>query len=235
MRILAVSLDLDDTLWPIAPVIEQAEQALEEWLDRHHPEVVRRWPRLAMRQLREDITARKPQLAHDMSALRRLTLEHAFQDCGEDCAAIDAAYDQYFAARNRVRCYADAEPALARLAARLPLASISNGNADLELIGLRGHFHHCIAAREFGQAKPHPEIFLEACQRLGLAPENVLHVGDDPLADVVGARAAGMRAAWLNRRGETWAGTAGADQPHAPDLEFTDLGALADWLDARAH
>ena len=58
----------------------------------------------------------------------------------------------------------------------------------------------------------------------GVAPEQVLHVGDDPELDVRGAHAAGLRTAWLNRRGEAW--------PHAvePDVTFTDLSALADWL-----
>ncbi|MEO7877752.1 MAG: HAD family hydrolase, partial [Dokdonella sp.] len=109
-------------------------------------------------------------------------------------------------------------------AAHVPLVSISNGNADLERIGLRGHFAHCISAREFGVAKPHSGIFHHACARLGLAPENVLHVGDDPHLDVTGAHAAGLRTAWLNRTGATW------NWPLQPDLEIHDLAELAVWL-----
>lgn len=64
--------------------------------------------------------------------------------------------------------------------------SLTNGNADLQRVGLHGHFSHHVAAREVGVAKPDPAIFHHACARLGLAPSQVLHVGDDPLLDVQG-------------------------------------------------
>ncbi len=225
MRILALSLDLDDTLWPVTPAIERAERALDEWLQRHHAAIAARWPIAAMRELRETIAAERPDLAHDFTAQRLLTLERAFAACGQGNEHVAAAYEIYFAARNRVDCYADTLPALAELSARLPLVSLSNGNADLDRIGLRAHFTHCISAREFGLPKPHPSIFHDACARLGLAPENVLHVGDDPHLDVAGAHAAGLRTAWLNRDVATW-----RHDTIQPDLEVRDLGQLARWI-----
>jgi putative hydrolase of the HAD superfamily len=93
---------------------------------------------------------------------------------------------------------------------------------------LRQHFRHCLSARDCGVAKPAAAIFHDACARLGIAPENVLHVGDDPMLDVVGARAAGLRTAWLNRNGKTW-----PDGEHVPDIELRDLGELARWVDAQ--
>lgn len=234
MRILAISLDLDDTLWPVEPAILAAEQALDAWLRRHHAAVAAAWPVEAMRALREQVASERPDLAHDFTAQRLLTLERAFAACGlAGGAHVEQAFEAYYAARNCVECYADARPALEALAARLPLVSISNGNADLGRIGLRGLFAHCVSAREFGMAKPAAAIFHEACARLGLAPENVLHVGDDPLLDVVGAQRAGLRTAWLNRHAAPWAERVAAHAAPAevaPDLEFADLGELADWL-----
>lgn len=223
-RILAVSLDLDDTLWPIAPSIEAAERALDDWLRERHPHVAQAWPVAALRGLREQVAQEYPDLAHDYTAQRRLTIARAFSTCGDGDEHVDAACEAYIVARNRVDCYADALPALAALAARRPLVSISNGNADLVRIGLHHHFTHRLSARECGIAKPAPAIFHQACAQLGLAPSQVLHVGDDPDLDVAGARAAGLRAAWLNRNGLAW--------PHAepPELELRDLGELVDWL-----
>lgn len=229
MRILAVSLDLDDTLWPVEPAILAAERQLDAWLQRHHAAVAARWPAAALRELREQVSAERPDLAHDFTAQRLLTLQRAFASCGIGDEHVDAAFEVYFEARNRVDCYADVEPALAALAARLPLVSLSNGNADLERIGLRRHFAHCISAREFGAAKPDAAIFHAACARLGVAPEHVLHVGDDAQLDVAGARAAGLRTAWLNRGAAAW--------PHrgfGPDLELRDLGELARWIERNA-
>lgn len=229
MRILAVSLDLDDTLWPIAPVIANADRALDDWLHTHHPDVARDWPIPALRALRERVAAENPDLAHDFGAQRLLTLRHALRSGGVDSetAALDAL-EVYFAARNRVALYDDVLPALATIAARVPLISLSNGNADLKRIGIDAHFSASLSARELGVGKPSAAIFRAACARLDLAPEHVLHVGDDPELDVAGARDAGLGAAWLNRGDGAWPTPCGA----APDLQFPDLGALARWIDA---
>lgn len=225
MQIKAVSLDLDDTLWPIAPIVLRAEQRLHDWLEQHCPNVAQAFPITQMRLLRDRIALENPHLAHDFTAQRKLSLGAALSPHGYGEDMIEAAFDAFYAARNEVELYADALPALQRLAARVPLISLSNGNADLGRIGLRHLFADCITAREFGMAKPAPEIFLEACRRLDLHPASVLHVGDDPLLDVHGARAAGLPCAWINRHRAAW--------PHSsrPDLEFVDLTELADWLD----
>jgi putative hydrolase of the HAD superfamily len=228
VSVLAISLDLDDTLWPVDPAIRNAEERLDEWLRERHPAVAAAWPIPALRELRDAISRERPDLAHDFTAQRLLTLERAFAACGLGAEHIDAAFEVYYAARNAVECYPDTLPALAALAARVPLVSISNGNADLERIGLRHHFRHCISARETGCAKPDPRIFAAACERLGVAPAQVLHVGDHPLLDVGGARDAGFRTAWLNRAGLTWS------HGRRPDFEVRDLNELAERLFALA-
>jgi HAD superfamily hydrolase (TIGR01549 family) len=227
MQIKAISLDLDDTLWPIAPIVLRAEQRLHDWLTQHCPPVALAFPVPQMRLLRDRIALENPHLAHDYTAQRKLSLGEALTPHGYGEDMVEAAFDAFYAARNEVELYADALPALQRLAARVPLISLSNGNADLSRIGLRHLFADCVTAREFGLAKPAPEIFLETCRRLALTPENVLHVGDDPLLDVHGARAAGLPCAWLNRTGSAWS------HDLRPDLEFTDLTELANWLDGK--
>jgi FMN hydrolase / 5-amino-6-(5-phospho-D-ribitylamino)uracil phosphatase len=227
VHILAVSLDLDDTLWPVLPALVAAEQCIDDWLREHHPSVADAWPIEAMRVLREKIAADRLDLSHDFSAQRRLTFKHAFAACGIDDAPVDEAWEIYFAARNRVELYPDTLAALERIVARVPVVSISNGNADLERIGIERFFRGRINASGVGVAKPDKKIFLAASQLLDIPAENILHVGDDPLLDVIGARDAGMRTAWLNRDGLVW-----MHEP-APDLEFADMTALADWLDGK--
>lgn len=224
---LAITLDLDDTLWPVLPALERADVAVDEWLQRHFPEVARRWPVAAMRALRTEVTCERPDLAHDFTTQRQLTLQRAFAACGIATAPIDTLWDIYFAARNNVELFPDSLPALQRMSAHGPLASLTNGNADLQLIGIHAHFACRVCARDAGMAKPDPRIFLAAAAQLGIAPADILHVGDDPVMDVLGARDAGLRAAWINRRGEAWPTALGA----APELDLPDLGALADWLD----
>jgi putative hydrolase of the HAD superfamily len=223
----AITLDLDDTLWPIAPAIERAEVALDAWLREHAPAAAARWPLAERRRLRDEVDAEHPELAHDFTRQRLITLERMLREADVDVALVPSAFEAYFAARCEVEHYADTLAALDRLAERVPLAAISNGNACLVRIGLMERFRFQLAARDHGAAKPAASIFHEACRRLGVPPQDVLHVGDDPAHDVAGAACAGLRSAWINRDGRAW-----AEIDPSPDLEFADLGALADWLDA---
>jgi FMN hydrolase / 5-amino-6-(5-phospho-D-ribitylamino)uracil phosphatase len=228
--ILALTLDLDDTLWPVLPALERADQAVDAWLQTHHPDVARAWPIAAMRALRMQVAAERLDLAHDFTSQRQLTLRQAFAACGVDDAPVETLWEIYFAARNSVELYPDSLPALQRITARWPLASLTNGNADLQRIGIHAHFAHHVCARDSGVAKPDPRIFLAAAERLGVAPGQILHVGDDPAMDMAGARDAGLRTAWINRAGLPWPAELG--QP--PELDLRDMTALADWLEAQA-
>lgn len=223
----AITLDLDDTIWPIGPVIVRAENALGEWLRANAPRTAAHWPLEAMRTLRDEVAAEHPHLAHDFTQQRLITLERMLRAAGDDIALVAPAFDAFFAARCDVTHYDDSLDALDRLAAHVPLAALSNGNADLRRIGLMHVFRFQLGAREHGVAKPAASIFLAACRQLGCAPAQVLHVGDDVALDIVGAARAGLRTCWINRDGRDW--------PRVdlrPDLEFTTLTALADWLDA---
>lgn len=227
----AISLDLDDTLWPFAPIGMRIEQALHDWFLAHCPGTAERFPIEEMRALRERVFAEFPQHAHDLGLLRRLTIERALHESGDDPQLAHAAYEIFFRERNRVDFYPDAMGGLRRIAARLPVAALTNGNADLAAIGIAGLFRFQLGAREFGSAKPDPGIFLDACRRLGIAPQDVLHVGDHPQMDAAGAMRAGLRACWIDRGEHAWPD----DLPPA-DLHMTTLTALADWLDAtQAH
>jgi len=222
--IVAITLDLDDTLWPIAPVIARAEERLDAWLKMQCPRAAAAYPVAAMRELRERVAADNPHLVHDFSAQRQLSLRHVLIPHGYGETHVEAAYAEYFAARNEVECYADALPALERLAARYPLVSVSNGNADLRRIGLDRFFRFSISARECGVGKPSPAIFRAACEGLNLPAQAVLHVGDDAELDVAGAHAAGMRSVWVNRSGAPWIG---ANPQH---FSVRNLHELADRL-----
>lgn len=227
MRILALTIDLDDTLWPVMPALERADRDLDDYLRLHYPQVAKIWPIPAMRELRARVAAERIDLAHDFTAQRYLTMQRAFDAAGITEAPLDAMWEIYATARNSVELYPDALPALEALAARWPVVSLTNGNADLERIGLRMHFAHHISARDAGVAKPDARIFLAAAEQLGVAPDQILHIGDDPELDVVGARDAGLRTAWINRPGHPWPGTLGPK----PDLDLRDLATLVQWLD----
>ena len=201
---LVLSFDLDDTLWPVGPVIRAAEDELLSWLRTRYPQAVAGHDIESMRALRAAVATRYPEHGHDLTFLRHRALKDLFAAADYAESLADDALEVFFSARNRVEFYEDVRPALVRLHSRYRLFALSNGNADLKRCGLSAWFSGHITARAAGAAKPDARIFALLCAAAGVEAHQILHIGDDPLADVVGATQAGMQALWLNRHAREW-------------------------------
>ncbi len=223
-HIQAITFDLDDTLWAVMPVLRRAEQRLHQWLLAHCPDAARSFDVDAMRALRAQVARENPGLAHDLTLLRKKTLQAALTRHGHSPTDADAALEVFLAARHEVTLYADVTPALRTLSRRFRLASLSNGNADVRRVGLGRYFGIRVNAAEVGAVKPDHAIFRAACERLGCPPRQVLHVGDHPEHDVLGAADAGMKTVWVNRDGARW------EHAHRPDAEVPSLAPIAGLL-----
>jgi putative hydrolase of the HAD superfamily len=223
--IRAVAFDLDNTLWDVGPVILRAEERLQDWLREHCPRIAEQVSAEQMRSARERLARSEPHNAHDFTYLRVTALAAHARECGYEAEVAERAFEVFFAARNELQPYADVHPALERLRTRYALASLSNGNADLELIGLASLFSISLNARQIGVAKPHPRCFQQLARGLHLEPRAILYVGDDPFLDVEAARAAGLCTAWMNRSEAPWPA---ALQP--ADLAVADCMQLAELL-----
>jgi FMN hydrolase / 5-amino-6-(5-phospho-D-ribitylamino)uracil phosphatase len=201
---LVLSFDLDDTLWPVGPVIRAAENELLSWLRARYPQTVSSHDIESMRALRAAVATRFPERGHDLTFLRHRLLKDLFAAAGHAESLADDALEVFFNARNRVEFYDDVRPSLIRLNSRYRLFALSNGNADLKRCGLADLFAGHITASAAGAAKPDARIFAQLAAVAGVEAHQVLHIGDDPLADVVGATQAGMQAVWLNRDAREW-------------------------------
>jgi FMN hydrolase / 5-amino-6-(5-phospho-D-ribitylamino)uracil phosphatase len=200
-QVRAITLDLDETLWPVWPAIQRAEQAVHAWLTAHAPATAAAFDRAALRRLREEVGLAHPEYGHDLSWLRRRSLALALGRSGDDPALAEPALAHFMEHRQRVDLFPDVHTALPALARRFPILALTNGNADLQRIGLAQHFVGTLSAREHGLGKPEVAFFHAGCARLGLAPEQVLHVGDDWALDIEGAHDAGQPSVWLHRPG----------------------------------
>lgn len=220
----ALIFDLDDTLWPIAPVIVAAEAKLHDWMAQEAPAVVERYSIEDLRLRRQALLETDARFSYDLWALRHTLLAQVFGELGVDVNKADHAMQVFARERSRVSMFADVMPALNQLRERFVLASISNGFADLQTIGLDQHFSVSLAAHQFGCAKPDPRIFLAMLEHLKLAPEECMYIGDDLRIDVQGAQQVGMSAAWVNRQA-----IALENAPYVgikPDLVIRDLHEL---------
>jgi putative hydrolase of the HAD superfamily len=204
----AICFDLDNTLWDVEPVLARAERILSDWLESRYPKIPERFPTAKIFELRAALLAENPHQAHDFTFLRRETLARAAHVCGyEPGVARTIAHEAFavwHAARNELEPFSDVIPALDALKARYRLATLSNGNADLGLIGLAHHFEVSLGASALGCAKPDPRAYKQLAGALTLAPAEILFVGDEPHADVVGPRNVGMQTVWVNRGAQAW-------------------------------
>lgn len=226
--VAAISFDLDDTLYDNGPAIERAEQWMLAHLRSEYLATAMldkpRWLELKRNLLQE-----QPALRHDVSLARRHGIQAALMAGGmaETKAAQEAesVFAAFLAERSRIEVSASTHALLARLAERYPLAVITNGNLDLAQARLADYFTLVCKAGEGARMKPAPDMFRQVQESLGLAPEQILHVGDHPETDVLGARLHGFRAAWLNERQQPW-----RQLKLLPDVELATLDELGELL-----
>lgn len=153
--------------------------------------------------------------------------------------ADDALADDMAAEYIRARCVAetldpDAEPLLRALAPRYALALLTNGAGDVQRAKLARtpfapYFSAVIISVEAGVGKPDPALFRLAAERLGVDPVDAVMVGDSLARDVAGAKAAGMRAVWIDRK--LW----DERETAKPDARIERLSDLPAALDALAR
>ncbi|MDP6183165.1 MAG: haloacid dehalogenase type II [Gammaproteobacteria bacterium] len=120
--------------------------------------------------------------------------------------------------------FPDVVTALEGLARNYRLAILSNGDRDMlaaaaPVIGFP--FDHVISVEEAGYFKPHQATYAKAAEIIGVAPSEILFVANHAF-DCIGAKAAGMRTAFIDRRHRPFGRT-----PHQPDLVVTDFTELA--------
>lgn len=150
-------------------------------------------------------------------------------DAGGDPAVGRTVARAYAAERDhsRVDPLPGALDALEALAPDHRIGMVTNGPPDMQgtklaALGVADAFETIVHAGHDAPPKPSPEPFHRALEALSVEPERAVHVGNSLSADVAGAKAAGLRAAWLPE-------TPGADPgDHAPDYVLSSLAELSE-------
>ncbi len=221
-RIRAICLDLDNTLWDIDPVISRAERSLYYWYRDNYPRVTQRFSAAQIVEIRQLTIHQMPELAHDLTGLRMAALNHIAEAVGYPPDMAAEAFEVFQAERNAVTLYSDVIPALQRMSVTHELFALTNGNADLEVIGIAHFFRHVFTARELGMSKPNVAVYAAVCMESGLQPGEIVSAGDDPENDIIAAARAGLRTVWVNRKERDW-----SHEEYSPDHIAADLHQLA--------
>ena len=115
-HIQAITLDLDDTLWPVAPTIAGAEQDLLHWLLVNTPNTAKLTQKTDIKQaIRQSVVAKHSEKMHDLGFLRREVIRETMRQAGDDPQLADEAYAVFDTARQRVTLYEGVKEALVRL------------------------------------------------------------------------------------------------------------------------
>jgi FMN hydrolase / 5-amino-6-(5-phospho-D-ribitylamino)uracil phosphatase len=221
--IRVIAFDLDDTLWDVGPVIRRAESILADWLEKevtgYSYEPAKLMP------IRETLLIEDPSLSHRLTAFRHQLIKTSLiPHLDEQSAAshADGAMEIFLAARNEVEFFEGALDTLRDTARSFQLGAITNGNADIDRLGLNDCFSFAFSAEQVGAPKPAPDLFHAALAHTGCEPAQMVYVGDDPIKDVDAANEVGLYTIWMRSNDKLIKGESN------PDETINDIRALPD-------
>ena len=197
-RFAGLLFDLDDTLY-------SRRAAFAAWLDTYLHGTLRLTDAAEITQVQKIVHALdKNGYGSKQAIFERL---HALYPAlpGEPSRSLETFFAEFLL---HVRPETETETLLDTLAeAKIPFGVITNGSVrqwrKMEALGLDKRTSCLFVSETFGLKKPDPAIFRAAANCLSVPPAKVLFVGDNPVADIAGAHAAGMQAAWMHRD-QTW-------------------------------
>ena len=181
------------------PGIVRAEQALLDFL-REPIRVTERHDLHSMRDVRAQVAKRYPAMGHDFTWLRLESLRRTRREC-DYRASWRGRFDVFYRARNEVVLYDDVRPALDRLARTHRLFAISNGNADLGVIGLGRLFRGQPECARSRHAETRPAHLRDAAATPGLRATMWRTSATTPRPMSKARAAPASLPVWLNRDG----------------------------------
>ncbi len=197
-----ITFDLDNTLWDVVEVIGRAEAKLGQYLDERFANFATQVGRRRRDEERDALLAEKPAYRGKLSLLREESLYRTLRAAGleEKPARKEArlAFECFLAERNSPLLFEGVLPALKKLSAQVQLGALTNGNADVEKMGLGEIFSFQYSAESVGKRKPDAAVFNAALEHAGVTAAQALHIGDHPTEDVMAALNLGWRAVWAN-------------------------------------
>lgn len=216
MPIKVITFDLDNTLWDVEPALLRAEEAQQQWLLQHRPGAVEGYDHKSLWEFKKSVWKRNPQLLHHVSQMRTQMLYELQMAAGypeqESRAGADQAFAVFLQERHKVTLYEEALSVLEQLATSYSLGALTNGNADIYKTDAAEYFDFAFLAEDIGASKPLPDMFHAALSHAQVEANQIVHIGDNPEHDIVGAQSVGMHTVWMNPGQLEWPGGEPPDQ-----------------------
>ena len=204
MMIKCITFDLDDTLWECKPVIIRAEQICYQWIEKYYPKISSAYSYEALIKNRLQYMQYHPDDAYDLTKIRKDWLSQLANTFSYDQKMAEDAFHIFWLARNEVTLFDGARDVLEQLSKQYSLGVLSNGNADVDHIGIGQYFDFSVSIAEIGASKPNAKAFHQALKLANCTAPETIHIGDHPTYDVMGALNAGLHAIWYNPDNTVW-------------------------------
>ena len=203
MRYRAVLFDADETLFDFQAGNRNAVSQLMDELGYHHPDRYAQYEAINQQCW---AALEQGRMTHPQLQLARF--ERFFERYRVDGDAARAAARFPVLLSRQSILLPHAEGVVRAIAARLPVAIVTNGatvtqKGRLARSPIRDAISGMVISEEAGVSKPRPEIFLMALEPLGVEPRDALMIGDGVNSDIRGANNAGIDACWYNPGGKT--------------------------------
>ncbi|KFA59360.1 hypothetical protein A9G34_00655 [Gilliamella sp. Choc4-2] len=198
--IKAMTFDLDDTLYNNSMIVERAEEEMVKIL-QHYDQL----QHITLSDLyteKKRVLNANPEIYHDVIVWRIATIKSLLTKARWPASKIENMINETMACfnfwRHKMQIPQSTHVLLSKLATKIPLAVITNGNVDINQIGLSHYFQFSLRGGANGRSKPFPEIFELAVRQLKVPAHQILHIGDNLFTDVNGAIKSGFLACWIN-------------------------------------
>ena len=215
-----ITFDLDDTLWDNMPTITKAEIDTRKWIENQVGSID--WGTFEdFLDIRETLIKDDASIAWDISKLRkeifRIKLDHIQPESLRD-EIVEGAFELFISKRHEVTFYEGVEGAIQKLSEKYILGVLTNGNADIYKFDIGRYFKFSISSLEAKDSKPNRAHFDEAIKQVdGVRFNNILHIGDHQINDILAAFNLGIETLWFNNKDMEW------------DQDFTKPNEFKEW------
>ena len=203
-----ITFDLDDTFWDIKSTIINAEMNSRKWSEDRIGEKIEWGTFEDFMKIRNELVKEDTSLEYDLGMLRKKTIAHHtkkfFKDANDLNEFIEDAYIFFLEERHKVTFYDDVVSVLEQLSAEYKLGVLTNGNADVNKLGIGHLFDFSISSMDVKSNKPDKAHFVKARDLSQIDFKNTLHVGDHQVNDILGARKLGINTMWFNLKNLDW-------------------------------
>ena len=221
-KIKMITFDLDDTLWDNRPTILKAEIDTRNWIEDKVGEV--EWGDFNdFLSLREELIKEDASIKWDISKLRkeifRKKISHITPSNLRD-EIVDEAFNIFINKRHEIELFDGVEEALNFLSKKYVLGILTNGNANVYKFKIGKYFKFAISSLEARDSKPNRAHFDKALEFVDdISFDQMLHIGDHQVNDILGAYNLGIDTLWFNNNNEKWS----QDFPKPDEFKSWDI------------